>query len=106
MRGKVPWWAVVVLGWVAMAAIVVVSRAGGAKLLAVARDTSGLMGGAWYMALLAGALLAIALAVAVARALVVLADSHKPESLLAILVPPSLWLLYNLATRLPALLRR
>jgi len=53
MRGKLPWWLVVILGWIAIVAVIAVCRAGGERLMLLAKDTPGLLGGAWYMALLA-----------------------------------------------------
>lgn len=74
MRGKLPWWLVVILGWIVIFAVAVTCQAGGARLMLLAKDTPGLLGGAWYMAVLAGAVVAVALVVALVRALVALAS--------------------------------
>jgi hypothetical protein len=106
MRGKLPWWLVVILGWIVIFAAGKLFLPAAAVLRLAAKDTPGLLGGAWYMVLLAGAVIALALVVAIVRVLVVLASSHQRESIVLIFAAPFLLLLYKVLTWLPALLRR
>ena len=94
MKGKLPWWLVVFLGWIVIFAADALLSAAAVRMLE-AMDTPGLLRGAWYLLLLGGAFMALALVIAIVRALVSLASSHKRECALAILLPPLLVLLYN-----------
>jgi hypothetical protein len=106
MKGKLPWWLVVILGWIVLFAGGAALMRGAATPLEFAKDTPGLIGGAWYLVLLGGTFIALGLAVAIARALASLASKHRMECALAIIVPPLVLFLYNLYTLLPTLLRR
>ena len=106
MRGKLPWWLVVLLGWVIVVVSGLLLRPGAAALMSRAKDTPGLLGLAWYMALLAGAVIAVGLVVAIVHGLVALASSYQRESTFAILAPPILWLVYSVLARLATILRR
>jgi hypothetical protein len=106
MKGKLPWWLVVILGWIVIFAAGVASSTAAAVPLRAARDTPGLLGGAWYLLLLGGAFIALAFVITIVRALASLARSRQQECALAILLPPLLLLLYNLFTSLSPLLRR
>jgi hypothetical protein len=94
MKGKLPWWLVVILGWVVIVAV-------GAAFLFVASlipftslDTPAMLRIVGYILLVAALLIALGLAGAATRVLLFLASSHKRACLLGILLGPVMIILY------------
>jgi hypothetical protein len=106
MRGKLPWWLVVPLGWVMTLAAVVLWNPVSGRLAGRAADAPGPIGVVWYMGLAAAAIVGLALVVAAARGLAALADAHRRATLIAILAPLALWAEFLVLKQLAILLRR
>jgi len=94
MKGKLPWWLVVILGWAAIVAVGAAFLFVSSALPFTSMDTQGMLRIVGYILLLAVLLIALGLAVAAIRVLLFLASSHQRVCLLGILLGPVMIILY------------